>query len=98
MIGSSPRGALAARLIGSAEGRPCVTRLSISHAGGWAVAAVADAPLGIDLIAIEEVGLAFADEAFAPGELEGARLAFAGLGDEPVMDCLAFAAKEAALK
>lgn len=79
-------------------GLPRTTHLSISHAGGWAVAAVADAPLGIDLVELEATSVGFAREVFAPGELEGAQRALSSLTDPRMPACLAFAAKEAALK
>lgn len=80
------------------NGRPRATRVSISHTAGWAVAAAAETPLGLDLVEIEAFGTGFAEEAFTPEELAGASSCFADLNDGRAPICLAFAAKEAALK
>lgn len=77
------------------DGERSPTCVSISHAGGIAIAAASDAPLGIDLIELEDLPSAMDEDVFAPGELTG----FVSALSVP-MDarCLAFAAKECALK
>lgn len=87
------------RVDADAQGKPTVSRpgveLSITHAGGWALAAASRAPLGVDLVEREPLSDAFAAEAFAAGELA----AWSAWEPDPVLArCLAFAGKEAALK
>lgn len=87
------------RVDADAHGKPTVSRpgveLSITHAGGWALAAASRAPLGVDLVEREPLSDAFAAEAFAAGELA----AWSAWEPDPVLArCLAFAGKEAALK
>lgn len=89
-----------ARAAGQDAGRPvleppCGIALSISHSGPLAVAAAArGAPLGVDLEQVAPRGAAFAEEAFAEGELDGYRALPGGL--DPVT--AAWALKEAVLK
>jgi 4'-phosphopantetheinyl transferase len=95
------RAEVSARTEGLDSGRPFFVgapgvALSISHSAGLAVAAVAHGgPLGVDLEYPVEVGAAFLEEAFAPGELEGYRALCAGRM-EPIT--AAWAMKEAVLK
>jgi 4'-phosphopantetheinyl transferase len=93
------------REAGEHDGRPYAARsdgtrlpieLSITHADGVALAAAADVPLGVDVVAYERLPDAFVDEAFAPGELDAWR--GGGGRDEVTAICTAFAAKEAVLK
>lgn len=79
------------------DGRPSATRVSISHVGGWAVAAAAEVPLGLDLVELEALPPGMRAEAFAPGELEGFERSL-DASDLRLPACLAFGAKEAALK
>ena len=65
------------------------------HAGGWALAAAARAPLGVDLVEVEPLPDALIEDALAPGELDAWR---ARIADEALARSLAFAGKEAALK
>lgn len=82
-------------------GRPIVrgarepTHLSITHAGGWALAAVSDAPLGIDLVEHEALPVSMAEDVFTAQELPAWKRV---VSDRALSWCLAFAAKEAALK
>lgn len=78
-----------------AHGAPLPTYVSITHAAGLAAAAAAQRPVGIDLVSLEPLEDAFCDEAFVAGEL-AAWSVWAGGPAE--VACLAFAAKEAALK
>lgn len=92
---------------GPAGGRPVVVgpdgilldvHLSITHADGLAAAAAGPDPLGLDLVSLEPLDAAFREEAFAAGELAGwAQLGELAAGADAAA-CLAFAAKEAALK
>lgn len=85
------------RPISVVDGKRVAVGLSISHAGEWAVAAMADGDVGVDLIEQEDHGTAFRAEVFRDGE----RAAFAATfhRESPAhIDCIAFAAKEAALK
>lgn len=90
---------------GERRGRPravvdgVVTQLglSISHAGDCAVAAVGEGDIGIDLIEEEDHGAAFRDEVFREGERARFTTAFPK-ETAAAVDCIAFAAKEAALK
>jgi len=82
----------------SAKGARLPAQVSITHASGFAVAVAGASPLGVDLVEVEPIERAFRDEAFLPHEL-AAWEAFTG--DRPGADraaCVAFAAKEAALK
>lgn len=79
------------------DGQRAALCLSISHAGGYAIAAVGDAPVGIDLIELERLPAAMVDDTFAPGELLSLSRALAS-PDAILAHCLAFAAKECALK
>ena len=93
----------ALRVDAEASGRPQIwvagrrspTQISISHAGGWAIAAVSEAPLGVDLVELETLPESL--EAFAPGELARFRVVLPN-HDPRLALCIAFAAKEAALK
>jgi 4'-phosphopantetheinyl transferase len=95
------RAEVSARTEGQDSGRPFFVgapgvALSISHSAGLAVAAVAHGgPLGVDLEYPVEVGAAFQEEAFAPGELEGYR---APCADRMEPITAAWAMKEAVLK
>ena len=73
-------------------------RTSISHADGLALAAASRERVGIDLVAVEDQGAAFAAEAFAPGELDAWRGSLGGSATADEAVAVAFAAKEAALK
>lgn len=90
-----------ARQGGPDSGRPCFLEapglaLSISHAAGLAVAAVAaGGPLGVDLERRVEASAGFVEEAFAHGELERWQAVCAGWVDAPTA---AWAMKEAVLK
>ena len=88
----------AGRPIVSVGGRPSATRISISHVGKWAIAAAAELPIGIDLVELEPLPASMIEEAFAPRELAGFEHALRTQDDARVAPCLAFAAKEAALK
>lgn len=79
-------------------GSPCEVRASISHADGLAVAAASREAVGVDLVAVEDHGPAFEEEAFAPGELEAWREWPGAAGARRDAVAIAFAAKEAALK
>lgn len=89
----------ALRVDADALGKPVVSapgvELSITHAGGWALAAAARAPLGVDLVEREPLPDALIEDALAPGELDAWR---ARIADEALARSLAFAGKEAALK
>ncbi len=88
-------------------GRWARAGLSITHAGTVAVAAFApsaragnaevDTRVGVDVVEVEDHGAAFRAEAFHPSE-RGAFSHALGDVDSAVVDCVAFAAKEAALK
>ncbi len=90
-----------ARIDGQDAGRPLWSperglALSISHSAGLAVAAVAHGgPLGVDLERTLEVGEAFLEEAFSPGEREGYVSLCEGWMDPTTA---AWAMKEAVLK
>jgi 4'-phosphopantetheinyl transferase len=77
LLAPEQRADVSARTDGQDSGRPFFTStpelaLSISHSGGLAVAAVSrGGPLGVDLEQRVEVGEAFLEEAFAPGEHAG---------------------------
>lgn len=80
-------------------GKPTVpidgVELSITHAGGWALAAAGRAPLGVDLVEIEPLPPGFDADVFAPEELH----AWSPVIENSMMArCIAFGAKEAALK
>jgi 4'-phosphopantetheinyl transferase EntD len=72
--------------------------ISIAHVDGVAVAAAAWARVGIDLVTLEPLGAAFADEAFCAGEREAWAFALGAAPDDLLASCIAFGAKEAALK
>jgi len=96
-----PRADVSAHTRGPDSGRPFFpsvpdVALSISHSAGLAVAAVArGGALGVDLERTLEVGPAFLEEAFAPGEPEGYAAVCAGRV-EPLT--AAWTLKEAVLK
>ncbi|MCA1812178.1 MAG: polyketide synthase dehydratase domain-containing protein, partial [Halobacteriales archaeon] len=79
-------------------GQPADLRLSLTHRGGLAVAAVAASPLGIDLETVEPKPQSFLEEAFAVAELKEL-LDASGRGEDIAQQvaCL-WTAKEAALK
>lgn len=91
-------------ILRDAAGAPVIARglgpvhVSISHADRTAVAVAARTRVGVDIVSVEDHGRPFVREAFATGELRSwARL----LGCDqrsPLVACVAFAAKEAALK
>ena len=79
-----------------ANGKPVVNEghCSLSHGGGWVIAAQSPLPIGVDVEAVEE-------------RLERARRRFVGPQDQPVIDvmgdnlgtlCRIWTAKEAAFK
>lgn len=90
-----------ARQGGQDSGRPCFPAaqelaLSISHSEGLAVAAVGQGgPVGVDLEGRVEASAGFAEEAFAPGELEGWQAVCGGSLEALTA---AWAMKEAVLK
>ncbi len=90
-----------ARSDGPDEGRPCFVphpglALSLSHSAGVAVAAVAPGTArGVDLEHRVDVGAAFLEEAFAPGEWEAYRDVCGADMDAPTA---AWTLKEAVLK
>jgi 4'-phosphopantetheinyl transferase len=100
-LGLARRAEVVPRPDGPDAGRPLFSpslglALSISHSSGLAVAAVSPGgPLGVDLERTVEVGQAFLEEAFAPGEHEG-YLALCEGGVDPTT--AAWAMKEAVLK
>ncbi|MEA3203384.1 MAG: hypothetical protein QOI63_1059, partial [Thermoplasmata archaeon] len=79
-------------------GQPADLRLSLTHRDGLAVAAVAAAPLGIDLESVEPKPQSFLEEAFALSELKGLMEASARGEDIAVQVACLWTAKEAALK
>lgn len=105
LLGGDAAGAAVVPERGRGGGRPLAvdergaamsTHLSITHAAGLAAAAAAPVPVGIDLVALEPLGAAFLDEAFGREEL-GRWEAWTGAARSEAA-CVAFAAKEAALK
>jgi phosphopantetheinyl transferase len=76
------------------EGSDTGLHLSITHRDGLALAALSDAPIGIDLETIEERPQSFLEEAFAVPELKHL---LAAADPKTEVACL-WAAKEAALK
>lgn len=75
--------------------------VSISHAAGLAVACAGsqkNGPIGIDLEVVEDRGAAFAEEAFAPGELATWAAALGRPIDEAWVSTAAWVTKEAILK
>jgi 4'-phosphopantetheinyl transferase len=101
LLAPGTRAEVLARVDGPDAGRPFLSpergiALSISHSAGLAVAAVSHGgPLGVDLERTVEVGEAFLEEAFSPGELEGYVPLCAGRMDPTTA---AWAMKEAVLK
>jgi phosphopantetheinyl transferase len=79
-----------------AGGEPLPAHVSISHAAGIAAAAAAPAAVGIDVVALEPLDRAFCEEAFPAGELSAWERWLGARGLHA--PCLAFAAKEAAVK
>lgn len=82
----------------AATGAHAPAFVSITHASGLAVAIAGVEPLGVDLVALEPIERAFREEAFSSDELSAWE---AFTGDPPGGDraaCVAFAAKEAAVK
>jgi phosphopantetheinyl transferase len=79
-------------------GQPADLRLSLTHRGGLAIAAVAASPLGIDLETVEPKPQSFLEEAFAVSELKEL-LGASSRGEDIAQQvaCL-WTAKEAALK
>ncbi len=78
---------------------PCsALHLSITHADGLALAAAADAAIGVDLVTVEPLESSFAREAFVPGELAGWASWLGMAAEAPFPAAVAFAAKEAASK
>ncbi len=80
----------------SATGALLPVHVSITHAGGVAAAAAARERIGLDLVSFEPLEPAFLEEAFARGELAAWARWTRAAG--PRIPCLAFAAKEAAVK
>ncbi len=74
------------------------THVSISHTAGWAIAVAGDVPLGIDLVALDDVPVGLGEDVFAPREREDLERVFAQSSDPRIPRCAAFGAKEAALK
>jgi 4'-phosphopantetheinyl transferase len=110
LLGPRAEGAAVVPEAGPAGGRPVViggdgarlaVHVSITHAGGLAAAVAGPSPLGLDLVSLEPLDEAFREEAFVEEELAG-WAAWAGLrgvaAGADAAACLAFAAKEAALK
>ena len=103
LLGASPESLAVLR---SADGVPVAAgvrartsvpvHVSITHADGFAMAAASHAPVGIDLVTVENHGRAFRDDAFEIRELEAWRR-WSGQ-DDVFASCVAFAAKEAAFK
>ncbi|MEK6985341.1 MAG: SDR family NAD(P)-dependent oxidoreductase [Candidatus Thermoplasmatota archaeon] len=76
------------------EGSDTGLQLSITHRDGLALAALSDAPIGIDLETVEERPQAFLEEAFSVNEL---RHLLSAADAKAEVACM-WAAKEAALK
>jgi 4'-phosphopantetheinyl transferase len=101
LLAPGARAEVLARVDGPDAGRPFLSpargiALSISHSAGLAVAAVSHGgPLGVDLERTVEVGEAFLEEAFSPGEREGYVSLCEGRMDPTTA---AWAMKEAVLK
>lgn len=82
----------------SARGARLPVHVSITHADGLAAAAAATEPIGVDLVALEPLGEAFAEEAFSADELAAWERWLGDARGSPRAACVAFAAKEAASK
>jgi phosphopantetheinyl transferase len=82
----------------SADGAPLPAFVSISHAAGIAAAAAARDPIGLDLVLVEPQDAAFVQEAFWPDEIAAWTRFVPDPASGPLAACMAFAAKETALK
>ena len=87
-----------------AAGAPVIARgpssihVSISNADQTAIAVAARTRVGVDIVSVEDHGQPFVREAFVGGELRSWAQLLGCDQHSPPVACVAFAAKEAAVK